>query len=213
MRYLLLWLFILVLSINLIPAQAGLNDIFKMFVGDSNCYLYGFGDEAVLIDASISSSVIKPYTKEIKFKYILITHGHWDHVSKIVELKSALGAKVIIHKADYEILMEKYPNAWVDAVCQGGETIRVGRRSIKIIHTPGHSKGSVCYLTDDDILFSGDTLFKNSIGRTDLPGGDTQEMKSSLSKLLELKNRVTVCPGHGEMTTMRLERENNPFLK
>jgi glyoxylase-like metal-dependent hydrolase (beta-lactamase superfamily II) len=205
-------LFLIGLTSMPLQAKSGLTSL--CFAGDSNCYLYGRNGVAVIIDASVDAGSILHYANQegLKVKYIILTHGHWDHVSYIEDLKNATKAKVVIHKLDITLLQQKHRGFRPDSVVNGGEIIKAGDMSFEIIHTPGHTPGSIC-IKESDMLFSGDTLFKMSVGRTDFEGGSTQDMIESLKKLIKMEDQVIVCPGHGETTTIGFEKANNPFLQ
>jgi hydroxyacylglutathione hydrolase len=148
-------------------------------------------------------------------KLIVSTHGHWDHVGDNAAVAQHTGAEIAVHPADGHMLRTPQP-LWapfeiapsVPAVdlAEGGE-IRFGAIRLRVLHTPGHTEGSVCLLSDDDgALFSGDTLFAGGWGRVDLPGGSRDAMVASLTRLLELEDRLAVFPGHGNATTIGRER-------
>ena len=157
------------------------------------------------------------------FTYILLTHGHFDHVREAAALKEACGGALCIHTADADCLSNPYKS--LDALMDGGRQIpctadrllRAGDRlpfaggEIAVLHTPGHTPGSVCYLYKN-MLFSGDTLFCTGVGRTDLPGGDTKTLLSSLASLRALEGEYEVYPGHGEQTRLSYEKAYNPYL-
>jgi hydroxyacylglutathione hydrolase len=152
-------------------------------------------------------------------KLIVSTHGHWDHIGDNAAVAAHTGADIAVHPLDRERLTDPRP-VWapfeippsVPAVdlAEGGE-VRFGSIRLRILHTPGHTEGSVCLLDlDEGLLFSGDTLFQGGWGRVDLPGGDPDAMVASLGRLLSLEDGVTVFPGHGADTTMGRER---PWLE
>lgn len=181
--------------------------------------------EAVLIDCTEFSPEIEKALNEYgaKLKYILLTHGHFDHVLGVNETREKLGCKALIHEED-KIMLDSLKEfalnfnlgeveiQTVDGFVTEGETIKFGQNEIKVIHTPGHTRGGVCFLVDDKI-FTGDTLFYNSVGRTDLPGGSFNQLKSSIqNKLFTLDENITVYPGHGPRSTIGFEKINNKFL-
>jgi hydroxyacylglutathione hydrolase len=152
-------------------------------------------------------------------KLIVSTHGHWDHIGDNATVAAHSGADIAVHPLDRERLTDPRP-VWapfeippsVPAVdlAEGGE-VRFGSIRLRVLHTPGHTEGSVCLLeADEGLLFSGDTLFQGGWGRVDLPGGDPDAMVASLGRLLALEDGVTVFPGHGAETTMGRER---PWLE
>jgi glyoxylase-like metal-dependent hydrolase (beta-lactamase superfamily II) len=137
--------------------------------------------------------------KDFKIRYIILTHGHPDHFGAVDELKKATQAPIVIHPADSWFIKP-------DKELKNDDEIKFGSLSLKVIHTPGHSKGSICLYISGH-LFSGDTLFSEGFGRTDLPGGSTQEMKKSLKRLSALPDETSVYPGHDETTTIKKEKE------
>ncbi len=153
---------------------------------------------------------------------ILLTHGHYDHIGAAEALRQQYGCKIVIHCADAEMLVEPQKNvpipgyvglnAPADRIVQDGDTIVVGSMEFLVIVTPGHTPGSVCYAIQD-VLFTGDTLFWGSIGRTDFPGGSWEEMQQSLSCLNAMEESYTVYPGHGPKTTLDAEKQSNPYMR
>ncbi len=191
----------------------------KMFtVGmlGTNCFVVGDKDsgEAVVIDPGFDSeSEAQQILDEIErnglqIKYIVNTHGHPDHNGGNSILKNSSHAPILIHEADAPMLNE--PPA--DRRLHEGDIIEAGNVKLKVIHTPGHSPGSIALLANN-YVFSGDTLFAGSIGRYDLPGASLEELVNSLKRLLTLPDHVRVCPGHGPATTIGEERRTNPFLR
>jgi len=202
--------------------------IIKTYVAgflENNIYLVL--DEAskkgVLIDATEDLPEIIQAAQGYDIEYILLTHGHFDHISGLNNLKKALNAKAVINKND--IIISDNINEFTrlfnqpDSVpptyekfVNDGDILNIGNLKIKVITTPGHTEGSVCYLIDDK-LFSGDTLFRGSIGRTDLFGGNYQKIKDSvLNKLLKLDSKIKVYTGHGPETTIDFEKRNNVLI-
>ena len=154
-----------------------------------------------------------------------MTHAHLDHVGALTELREATGAPVYLHPADAGLLQQAQaqwrsfgkqirPIAPAEHALNDGDRIAFGHCELVVIHTPGHTPGSVCFhAPDDQILIGGDTLFYRSVGRTDLPGGDTDQLIDSIrSKLWALPDATQVCPGHGELTTIGDEKHHNPFV-
>lgn len=182
--------------------------------------------KAVLIDASALipeiTEAVKAYGADVE--YILLTHGHFDHIMGLTELKKALNAKAVICHDDLIIsdnineftrlfggLSESVPPVYEKFV-KDGDIVTVGDMQIKVIHTPGHTEGGVCYLIEDK-LFSGDTLFRESVGRTDLFGGSFEKLLDSVkNKLFKLDDNITVYPGHGPATTIGYEKKHNEIL-
>ena len=153
---------------------------------------------------------------EGEVKYILLTHGHYDHTTAVPDLVKALpGVQVYIHQADANGAgSQLFPlAAQVKDLNNSdeGDTLSLGSLTIEVLHTPGHSKGSVT-LKVGDVLFTGDTLFCGSCGRTDLRGGSYEEIMASLKRLGELEGDFHVCPGHDRTSTLERERKYNPFL-
>ena len=187
----------------------------------TNCYL--LEDEkahvAAVIDPGDEAGRILQVIKDdgVDVKYILLTHGHYDHTTAVPELHQALPqAEIYIHKADANGAGSRlFPLAghipdlkFYDE----GDALTLGELTIQVLHTPGHSKGSVT-LKVGDVLFCGDTLFAGSCGRTDLAGGSYAEIMASLKKLGELPGDYHVCPGHDVTSTLERERRSNPFLR
>ena len=183
----------------------------------ANCFLVADAQtrEAIIIDPGFDSeSEAKTIINEIErnefeVKYIINTHGHPDHTGGNQTMKDYTKAPILIHEYDAPLL--KNPPA--DRKLHDGDLIDAGNIKLKVIHTPGHSKGSVILL-GSDVVFSGDTLFAGSIGRYDLPGGSLDELINSLkNSLLTLPDHVKVYPGHGPVSTIGEERRYNPFLQ
>jgi glyoxylase-like metal-dependent hydrolase (beta-lactamase superfamily II) len=191
----------------------------KMFtVGmlGTNCYVVGDKDsgEAAVIDPGLDTESEAQHILDeierngLRIKYIINTHGHPDHNGGNQTLRNNSHAPILIHDADASML--NGPPA--DRRLSEGDTIEIGNLKLRVIHTPGHSPGSIALLAED-YVFSGDTLFAGSIGRYDLPGASLNELVNSLKKLLTLPDHVKVCPGHGPVTTIGQERRSNPFLQ
>lgn len=183
--------------------------------------------EAILIDCSDYVEEIIDYVKKnnLKVKYILLTHGHFDHVLGINRMNEVLGAKVYVHEGDKEQVVntrsvmtmfglptEGVENPKITATLSDAGELTLGNQVIKVIETPGHTPGGVCYLIGD-CLFSGDTLFHGTIGRTDLPGGSFQQIKHSVKDVLfALDENIKVYPGHGEPTSIGYEKKFNDIV-
>ena len=201
-------------------------------VGMLQCNCYVLGDEAagdaVVIDPGDDVERVQEVLRRhrLKLKSILITHAHIDHVGGIEELSRSTGAAVMMHRDDLPLYqnmaiqaaflgMRPPGTVEVDQFLGDGDRVRWGSRSLEVLHTPGHSPGSLClYLSGDDHrVFSGDTLFQASIGRTDLWGGSYEEILRSIGeKLLAFSDHTPVFPGHGPATSIGEERRFNPFL-
>ena len=178
----------------------------------ANCCLVTAGSgSAVVIDPGGDPSPLIRYmeSRGLRCLAILLTHGHEDHTEGVEALRQATGAPVLIGEKDAMRLKGK-----PDRLLNGGEQLTFGDISLEVIAAPGHTPGGVCYLTDG-YLFAGDTLFRRSVGRTDLPGGDEQTLFITLEKLVDRfgDSDVTVVPGHGMVTDFKYETENNPFLQ
>lgn len=181
--------------------------------------------EAILIDCTENSEAIDKALQEYgaTLKYILLTHGHFDHVLGVNDFRSKYDCKVLIHENDKVLLdsigsytknfgMSAVENPKIDEYINENDIIKLGEDEIKVIHTPGHTQGGVCYLIGDSI-FTGDTLFFESVGRTDLPGGNFSQLKSKIQeKLFILDESIKVYPGHGPSSTIGHEKVNNQFL-
>ncbi len=181
--------------------------------------------EAVLIDCSERLPQIIDDVKNLglKVKYILLTHGHFDHVMGVNEMKKELNAEVLINKKDekqlemtktilgtFGLFVDKNPE--YDRFIDGNTELKIGDIPIKILETPGHTEGGMCYLIDGN-LFSGDTLFKRYVGRTDLPGGNYSKIENSIKNVLyKLDDNTIVYPGHNEKTTIGYEKEYNEIV-
>ena len=174
--------------------------------------------EAIAIDTatpSLAWIADELAAREWTLKLIVSTHGHWDHIGDNAAVAAHTGADIAVHPLDRERLTDPKP-LWAPfeivpsipaiELAEGGE-VRFGEIRLAVLHTPGHTEGSVCLLDRDaGLLFSGDTLFAGSWGRVDLPGGDPAEMAASLARLSELEDAIEVFPGHGNATTIGRER-------
>lgn len=159
----------------------------------TNCYFLISDKKAIIIDPGFLTEEIVKKAKEKKVLYIILTHSHWDHILGAKELREITKGKILIHKAEKNFLKFE-----ADEYLKGNEEIKFGEKILKIIHTPGHTPGSICILIDH-FLFTGDTLFEDGVGRTDLVGGSEEDLKKSL-KILEkiIKPGMKIFPGHGQ---------------
>ena len=202
-----------------------------LIVGPLQCNCSILGDEtsreAIVVDPGddISRIVGLLNRHQLTVKQIIVTHAHIDHIAGAQRLKRLTGAPILYNQNDLPLVqMMDIQAGWLgvptpevappDASLEDGQSIAITGLSGSILHTPGHTEGSVClYLPQHNLLLAGDTLFAGSIGRTDLPGGNTRKLLKSIhDSLLTLPDEVTVIPGHGPKTTIGAERESNPFL-
>ena len=207
-----------------------IHEILPVGLLQCNCSILGdeTSREAIVIDPGddIARIVALLEKHRLAVKQIIITHAHIDHIAGARRLKELTGAPILYNQLDLpQVRMMDIQASWLgiptpkvsapDEDMQDGKTISIIGLSGTIIHTPGHTLGSSClYLPDQTLLIAGDTLFAGSIGRTDLPGGNTQQiLKSIHDRLLPLPDGVKVIPGHGPNTTIGMEREENPFLQ
>lgn len=174
------------------------------------------GDEPDRIEDWIS-------THKLNVKYIICTHSHFDHVGALPELEKSTGAEILLHRDELPVYARaaEMARSWGFALDKlpepkrfvaDGDEVRLGKLVFKVIHTPGHSPGGIC-LQGEGVLFSGDTLFAGSIGRTDLPGGSYDTIMASLKKLAMLPEKTAVHPGHGLSSTIGQEIRMNPFMR
>jgi hydroxyacylglutathione hydrolase len=200
-------------------------------VGPLHCNCSVIGDEitheAMVIDPGddIEDVLALVQKHNLQVKQIVITHAHIDHVGGAMKLRAATGAPILLNQNDYALLkMLDVQAAWIGMKNPGtveidqslgqADTLTAGSLTANVIHTPGHTEGSVClFFPAERMLIAGDTLFAGSIGRTDLPGGSSEKIIDSLQqKVLALPDDTLVVPGHGPLTTIGEERESNPFL-
>jgi hydroxyacylglutathione hydrolase len=200
-------------------------------VGPLQCNCSIIGDEktheAMVIDPGDDIEDVQAILAKhnLQVKQIVITHAHIDHVGGAMKLRAATGAPILLNQNDSaQLKMLDLQAAWVGMATPGevtidhsissGDTVSVGSFHANVLHTPGHTEGSVClYFPAEKKLIAGDTLFAGSIGRTDLPGGSMQKIISSLHEtVLALPDETVVVPGHGPLTSIGEERESNPFL-
>lgn len=184
--------------------------------------------EAVVIDPGddLPDILARLARRHLTVKQIIVTHAHIDHIGGAAQLRRVTGAPVLFHQADLPLVaMLDVQAGWLgvptpeklspDASAENGTSAGIDGLPAEVIHTPGHTPGSIClHFPKQELLLAGDTLFAGTVGRTDLPGGDTQALLRSLHhRLLPLPEATLVVPGHGEETTMGQERETNPFLQ
>ena len=202
--------------------------IYRLPLGilSANCYVIETEKgNAAAVDIGGEYPKLKCFLEEHSptLKKILLTHGHYDHMGGTALAASDTGAQVYIHENDAQMLTSRQTSL-AEAISGGafdpvndfnlisdGSVISLDELNFEVIHTPGHTRGSVCYKCGSNI-FSGDTLFRMSIGRTDFPGGSMKEMLSSIKRLSELSGSFNVYPGHNEESTLDFERKNNPYM-
>lgn len=209
---------------------------FHLYTGplEVNTYIVVNGDSGFVVDPGGDADEIFAIFKKQKAKIdaILLTHAHFDHIGGVAQLvkiasesegKTQSTPTVFLHREEVEKIgsyknmgfsMNANPEKFVpDVLLKGGETLDISGLKVKVIHTPGHSKGGVCYVVGNKI-FVGDTLFFTSYGRTDFYDGNAKDLKNSIvNKLFNLKGNYTLLPGHGEPTTLEFERVNNPIIE
>ena len=201
----------------------------RISVGDlcANCYILWCREtrKSIIVDPGDESKKILEIVKQLSLEpcSIVNTHAHFDHTGANGAIKAATGAELLIHSEDVALLEQQSRHAAVwgirynaspppDRLLEDGDEIQVGKVTAQVIHTPGHSPGGLC-LWIPGLVLTGDTLFQESIGRTDLPGGDHATLIESITeRLLVLGDDTLVLPGHGEETTIGHERRSNPFL-
>lgn len=201
----------------------------KFVVGplENNCFVIvdENSKECFVVDPGDEPDRILDFIHEsnLRVKYIICTHAHFDHVGAVSEIKNGTKAKIVIHKDDLAIYRSSKDHAALwgfdidplpdpDLFVSEGDVLKIGDLEFQIIHTPGHSPGGIC-IYGQGILLTGDTLFAGSVGRTDLPGGDVRELKGSFKRLLSFSNEIRVFPGHGPETTVEREKTGNFFAQ
>ncbi len=191
---------------------------------ENNCYLItdNKSGKSALVDCTEDSVKMREFIGTSQLEYILLTHGHYDHMEGVKGIKELTGARAVISKNDEDMLSsarkslavfvgQSHNSTNADLTVSEGDTIMLGESEIKVIETPGHTAGSVCYICDGK-LFSGDTLFFCSCGRTDFPTGSDAQMLQSLKRLASLDGDYVVYPGHDRQSTLDFERKNNPYM-
>jgi hydroxyacylglutathione hydrolase len=202
----------------------------KLVVGDlqTNCYILGDekSKEGIVIDPGGDPEDIEEVIQKegLKIKYIILTHGHADHIAALAELKKKTNALILIHPSDADMLIDSTYNLSIftgqDLICpeadkflDDGDKVEVGGFELEVLHTPGHSPGGISLFVDK-IIFTGDALFCEGIGRSDLPGAShTQLLESIKNKILLKPDDTVVYPGHGPETTIGDEKRNNPWIR
>lgn len=198
---------------------------------ESNCFLMidEASGEFAVVDPSpsiqtIDEAIEKFSLESSKFKYIFLTHGHFDHIYSVDDVRDKYGCKVCIHEGDADFLYDSVKNANklffgedlvmnpADVILHGGDVLKLGEESVEVISTPGHTTGCVCYLSGNDLI-TGDTLFDMSIGRCDLPGGDGKTLIESLRLLSKMDENIKIYPGHGTLSTIGKQNRSNPYMK
>lgn len=206
---------------------------YSVGVWGTNCYFLldesgeGGGNCCAVVDPGDDGDAIlrRLSSQALHCDAILLTHGHFDHMMALEQLRQATGAPVYIHEDDADLMTDDDLNAAkllagvscsprpADILLHDGDTVKIGGESVCVMHTPGHTRGSVCYFVggDGDIL-TGDTLFRDSIGRYDLPGGDFMTLLHSLGALASLEGEHKIYPGHGATSTLEREKSVNLYL-
>ena len=190
----------------------------------NNCYLITDKDtnKSALVDCTEFSDRMLDFIGNADLEYILLTHGHFDHIGGVSEISERFNAKVVISSIDAPMLSSSklslaafcgavHNNSSADITVEDNDVIELGNSEIYVISTPGHTSGSVCYMCDDN-LFTGDTMFFCSCGRTDFPTGSPVDMQKSLNKLASLNGDYKIFAGHDRQSTLDFERKNNPYI-
>ncbi|MDR0318850.1 MAG: MBL fold metallo-hydrolase [Nitrososphaerota archaeon] len=197
-------------------------ETFPVGMLQTNCYVVNCTEtkEAIIIDPGLhldieAQPIFNYVDKELlKIKFIVNTHGHYDHIDGDSLMQQKYAVPICIHERD-AYLLERLGNrdASSDVLLKDGDSLSFGKVCLKVMHTPGHTMGSVCLVSDkNDIMFSGDTLFAESIGRTDFAESSPEDMNVTLQNLVRLPDTLLVYPGHEETTLMSKEKTTNPFL-
>ena len=196
----------------------------------TNCYIVSDRQRCIVVDPADQAADILSHALDygLTIEKIVLTHGHFDHMLALERLREATGAPLCIHSADNGLLTDPAGNLSgnpafrffggektyrpAEILLEEGDTISVGQASLTVLHTPGHTRGSICLACGTDMI-TGDTLFAGSMGRIDFPGGSDQDMLSSLQRLAGLETDYTIYPGHGPSSTLEKERKTNPYLQ
>ena len=178
--------------------------------------------KSAIIDPDFVSLEIDEILRDTKVELILLTHCHFDHIASAEKIRQATGAKILIHQEDAQGLQRPDINLsglWgeslsftADQLLKDGDKVPLGNHYIQVLHTPGHTKGSCCFLCEDS-MFSGDMLFCGSVGRTDFPTGSVEEMQHSIELLRNLPQDYVVYPGHDQITSLAEEKRYNPYFR
>ena len=203
-------------------------EIYNLFPGSfgSNCYLLISGNQAAVIDPSADAEKILQKAAEhgATLQYILLTHGHFDHICSLDTLRDKTGIPAYIHVGDADMPSDSHKNAFSiffgqeriyrvpEKTLTEGDVLPLGEEQIRVLHTPGHTEGSVCYLCGENILITGDTLFDRGFGRYDLYGGDPYKLRNSLARLATLDRSLIIYAGHGSPTDLGDAVQNCAFL-
>lgn len=197
--------------------EMGTNGYILYHKESGDCAFVDVGDYGERLKAFLKNKGIE------KLRYVLLTHGHFDHIKGVKRLKADFGGDVVIHSLDADCLYNSEKNLGdffnlsmpvteADITVTDGDVLPFGDSEIKVMHTPGHTVGGVCYIISD-MIFSGDTLFHSSVGRTDFPGGSGEVLMNSLKKLALLEGNYKVYPGHDDITDLDRERKYNIYMK
>lgn len=191
---------------------------------ENNCYLITDENtnESALIDCSEFNEKMRALIGDTELKYILLTHGHFDHIGGVKAVKEQYGCQVAISAEDAPMLSDslrslalfsggRQEKVQADILLKDGDTLSLGNITVKVLSTPGHTKGGLCFIAED-CLFTGDTLFRESCGRTDFPGGSSKELLRSLHRLRDLDGDYRVFAGHEGNSTLSHERAYNPYM-
>lgn len=183
--------------------------------------------ETAVIDCGECTPQLLKRLEDCDVKYIILTHGHFDHVLGVYDLKQAFPqAKIVIHELDADCLTSEIASVAIDVapgyqkyvdpdvIVREGDIVELGSVEFKVMHTPGHTKGSVCYVAEQErCIFTGDTLFCLTTGRTDLPGGSDEDMEKSIRRLYDMDEDYAIFPGHNRDSTIEYERRRNRFMR